>query len=551
MNRKTDIHSPPITFPTILKLMQHLVYGCSLAVIVLACSPKQPPVEQKAAPSRSISAAYKPPAFVKDDRAEKIKSLAPEIHKLVEAHARASHVPGLAYGIVVDNQLVVASATGVIDIENNRPATTRSGFRIASMTKSFTAMAILQLRDEGKLSLGDPVFDFIPEMAGASYLTADAPTIDIENLLTMTAGLPEDNPWGDRQLDEPDSMLTDLLSAGPSFSNPPSYQYEYSNTGYALLGHIISRVAGMPYQQYIRNHILQPLGMHNTYWEYDSVPDEQLAIGYRWEDGQWKLEPMLHDGSFGAMGGLITTIEDFSKYVSFHLSAWPPRSDDDPGPVKRSTLREMHTPQFVRLYAEAKDTGGDPCAVLSGYGYGLGISEDCHGIKRVSHGGALPGFGSNYTFFPEYGVGIMAFGNLTYTSPWPTSEVIHLLLENAGLQPRQLPASDILRKRQAQVTKLIQQWDPVLETQILAENFFLDQSREHRMQEIQQVLDEAGTIQREDPITPRNQLRGSYRLQAANGTIDVFFTLTPEKDPKVQRLRVRFQPHKPKPGEGN
>ena len=94
-----------------------------------------------------------------------------------------------------------------IDIENELPATTTSAFRIASMTKSFTAMAIMKLRDEGKLSLDDPAVDYIPEMSKLNYLTSDAPAIRIQNLLTMTAGFPEDNPWGDRQLDETDQML--------------------------------------------------------------------------------------------------------------------------------------------------------------------------------------------------------------------------------------------------------------------------------------------------------------------------------------------------------
>ena len=219
-------------------------------------------------------------------------------------------------------------------------------------------------------------------------------------------------------------------------------------------------------------------------------------------------------------------------------STFPP---GHPG-VMTTAGREMHTPQFVRLYAKAKDGSGEPCPVMSGYGYGLGISENCHGLKRVSHGGALPGFGSNYSFFPAYGVGIMAFGNLTYTSPWPTGEIIDLLFETDGLQPRQLPVSDILRERQVQITTMIQKWDPVLEAQILAENFYLDQSRVYRMQAIQKVLDDAGAIQNEGQLNPRNQLRGSYQLQAENGTIEVFFTLTPEKDPKVQQLRVMFQP---------
>lgn len=511
-------------------------------MILISCNPQQSNKQKTDSASRSVSGSYKPPVFANDNRVEKIKDIAPEIQKLIEERAKARNIPGIAYGIVVDNELVVSSATGLINLKKDLPATSKSSFRIASMTKSFTAMAILKLRDEGKLSLNDPVTHYINEMSGLEYLTSDSPTIDIENLLTMTAGFPEDNPWGDRQLDKPDQMLIDLIAKGVSFSNVPSYQYEYSNTGYALLGNIVSRVSGMPYQEYIRKNIFQPLGMDNTYWEYDSIDKNHLAIGYRREDEQWKLEPMLHDGSYGAMGGLITSINDFSKYVSFHLSAWPPRSESDNGPVMRSTLREMHTPQFSRLYANNTDWTGKTCPSLTGYGYGLSISKDCKKIIRVRHGGALPGFGSNYIFYPEYGIGIMAFGNLTYTGPLPSGKIEKLLFESAQLSPRQLPVSEILAQRQEQVLKLIQSWDSSIETEILAENFYLDQSRELRMASIQNVLEKAGTIINIENIEPVNQLRGNIKMKAKNGVIDVFFTLSPEKYPKVQSLDVSFKP---------
>jgi CubicO group peptidase (beta-lactamase class C family) len=105
----------------------------------------------------------------------------------------------------------------------------------------------------------------------------------------------------------------------------PGVSYEYSNLGFALLGKIITNVSGKPYQQYINENILKPLGMKNTYWEYTKIPAEKLALGYRWQNNQWVIEPLLQDGSYGAMGGLITTIEDFTKYMDLHLSAWPAR----------------------------------------------------------------------------------------------------------------------------------------------------------------------------------------------------------------------------------
>lgn len=513
-----------------------------LLVVIASCSPEKGDESGSSGSRFTYSSTYRPMAFADDHRKQELDLLESSIRKLFTDQAEQLMIPGLAYGMVVDDTLLLSGATGWINLEDSIPADPESCFRIASMTKSFTAMAILKLRDEGKLLLNEPVETYIPELAGQEYLTSDAPLINIENLLTMTAGFPEDNPWGDRQLDEPDRMLTDLISRGLSLSNPPSFEYEYSNTGFAMLGKIITVVSGMPYQEYIRKSILDPLGMTHTFWDYKEIPGEELAIGYRWEEDQWKREPILHDGSYGAMGGLFTTIGDFSRYVSFHLSAWPPRSGPDTGPVKRSTLREMQTGKFTRLYGGARDQDGQNCAVTIGYGYGLSVYEDCHGIRMVYHSGALPGYGSDYYFFPDYGIGIMAFANLTYTSPLPFTKFLKLIKDSTHIRPRALPVSDILLKRQQQVTELIRNWDPELEKEILAENFFLDESRESRMAEIGEMLEQAGAIESVGDLEPLNQLRGSFKLRAQNGNLEIFFTLTPEHDPLVQRLEVSFQP---------
>jgi CubicO group peptidase (beta-lactamase class C family) len=129
------------------------------------------------------------------------------------------------------------------------------------MTKSFTAMAILKLRDAGKLQLSDAASLYIPEMKSLKYPTTDALPISIFNLLTMSAGFPEDNPWGDRQLADTDEDLLRLMKEGVSFSNTPGAEFEYSNLGYALLGKIIANVSGKSYQQYVTENILLPLNM--------------------------------------------------------------------------------------------------------------------------------------------------------------------------------------------------------------------------------------------------------------------------------------------------
>jgi CubicO group peptidase (beta-lactamase class C family) len=287
--------------------------------------------------------AYTPSYFADKERAKKLAAHFPLVEQLYKAYAEKNHFPGYAFGIVLDGKLVYSGSGGFTDIDKKTPASTRSMFRIASMSKSFTAMAILQLRDQGKLQLDNPVHQYIPEMKSQA-LTKDAQEITIRHLLTHSAGFPEDNPWGDRQLADTDKQLLELLNQKISFSNAPGIAYEYSNLGFALLGYIIQQVTGMPYSTYIEKNIWQTLGMAQASWEYSKVAPPLFAHGYRWINNTWIKETPLHDGIWGAMGGMITSVESFSKYVAFHQQAWPVRNDVEAGPLKRSSLREMHQP---------------------------------------------------------------------------------------------------------------------------------------------------------------------------------------------------------------
>ena len=294
---------------------------------------------------------------------------------------------------------------------------------------------------------------FLPEFRNVTPLTADSPAITVRHLLTMTPGFPEDNPWGDRQLARSVDELKAFVSGGVAFSNASGVAFEYSNFAYALLGRIVSTVASEPYQRFITREILEPLGMRDTRWEFSDVPAAKLALGYRWENNAWHLEPLLHDGTYGAMGGLLTTMNDFARYVSFHLAAWPARDDPDNGIVRRATLREMHKPaEVTSLVGDAKTLSGEPAAFAVGYGYGLRWSMDHKNVVNVGHSGGLPGFGSNYRLYPEHGVAVISFANLTYAPMGATNaKVGAILLEKAKLPRRTLPPSSPRRANSSTV----------------------------------------------------------------------------------------------------
>lgn len=485
-------------------------------------------------------AVYRPAYFDDSSRLEKIKSTKAVIDALYQQQAEKNHFPGMVYGVMVDGKLAYTGSYGNINIEKKLAATGSSAFRIASMSKSFTAMAILQLRDAGKLHLDDAAWKYIPEMKNISYLTSDAPVITIRHLLTHAAGFPEDNPWGDRQLADTDKDLLQTIGS-VSFSNVPGIAYEYSNLGFALLGKIITNITRMPYQQYIKEHIFIPLGMTHTYYEYAQVPEQTLAHGYRWEDNTWKEEALLHDGAYGAMGGIITTLEDFSKYMALHLSAWPPRNEPENKVLKRSSLREMQkAANFSGLNARFQFASGRSCPTAAAYAYGLRWLADCENRIFVGHTGGLPGFGSNWTIMPDYGIGVVCFGNVTYA---PTAtfnlSILDTLVSMSGLKKRSIPPSVILEQRQKELVQLLPEWNKARQSGIFAENFFADHPLNGLVKESKDLFEKAGKIISIEPLVPENNLRGSFLVKGEKANLMISFTLTPERPALIQEYHIR------------
>lgn len=476
--------------------------------------------------------------------AARVQALLPGIDKMYAELAQKEHLPGLVYGVVVDGKLVHSRALGLANVDANIPVTNSTRFRIASMTKSLVAMAALKLRDQGKLRLDDPVDTYLPELRKLQLPTSDAAPLTVRMLMTMTTGLPEDNPWGDRQMALDNAALEKLIGAGLSFSSTPGDTFEYSNLGYMMLGKVVSKVAGMRFQDYITKQILLPLGMSDTVWEYAKVAPAQLALGYRWSDGSWQREPILHDGDAAAMGGLITTADDFARYLAFHLSAWPARDGVDPGPLRRASVRELHTPKAFAGF-NAKTTLLDNKTAnpkFTFYSYGLTWTRDGAGVVTSGHAGGLPGYGSQFRFAPDYGVGVFAFTNLSYGGVYgATTKALDILIETGKLKPRVVTPSAILLTRQQQVVRLIQGWDERLSREITADNFFLDHPRPERIKEAGERLAKIGKVISVAKLTAENRLRGSFPIVGEKGVLDVYFTLTPERDPKVQQLDLTLQ----------
>ena len=487
------------------------------------------------------------PPFPADRRA-KLATAFEDIDRLFRDFVEDAHVPGGAWGIVIDGQFAHSGAAGLRDVTSRAPVDARTVFRIASMTKSFTAVSILKLRDEGRLSLDDPAEQYVPELKTLRYPTTDSPRITIRHLLSHSEGFPEDNPWGDRQLADTDDQMSRMMREGIPFSNAPGVAYEYSNYGFAVLGRIVARVSGKPYDEYVTQNILRPLGMSSTTLHPSGVPADRLALGYRWEDNRWKDEPPLAHGAFGAMGGMLTTVGDLSRYVGMFLDAWPPHDGPETAPIRRASLREMQQAWRSSAVRVTKDPStNDVQLTSSSYGFGLRISSTCDYRLIVSHGGGLPGYGSIMWWLPDYGVGIVALGNLTYTG-WTrvTNDALARLARTGGLQPRSVQASKALIDAREAVSRLIVKWDDRAADAIAAENLFLDRSRDRRRKEIEDLTAAVGGCSPADRFdVVENALRGQWTMSCARGKLEVSITLAPTMPPRVQFLSVRPSPSEP------
>jgi CubicO group peptidase (beta-lactamase class C family) len=451
-----------------------------------------------------------------------------------------AHIPGLVYGVVANGQLVHVGTFGVQDLTSGRPVTADTLFRIASMTKAFTALTVLKLRDDGRVRLDALAEEYVPELRGWKYPTDDSPRIRVRELLNHAAGFVTDDPWGDRQTPLPEKEFTQLLQEGVPFTRPPGIAYEYSNLGYALLGRIITNVSKQPYAETITRSLLRPLGMESSGFVADAAPLERRALGYRWQDDAWHLEPTLAHGAFGAMGGLQTSANDYAKWVEFLLSAWPPRNGADSGPVARATVRELaQGSNFPRLRARV---GHNPegCRQAVAYGMGMQAGSDCTLGVTLSHSGGYPGYGSHVLLLPNRGVGIFAFANRTYAGPSAAVWDAAIALEKAGLlgRERQVPVGADLANAYRTVGTIYKAGDVMAGRDLLAMNFLLDRAAEGWARDIAKLKAQVGDCDTSEPLTASGELTGDFTWRCTRGRLKGSLELAPTRPPRLQALQL-------------
>jgi CubicO group peptidase (beta-lactamase class C family) len=460
------------------------------------------------------------------------------LESVLEEFTRKQHSPGLMAGLVSDGGLRWVKPIGLADREHNHPVAPDTRFRIASMTKNVTALTILMLRDDGKVALEAPVREYVPEFAKLALPTADSRPVSLRDLLNHSAGFVTDDPWGDRQLGISPQDFTRMIAAGGLFAQAPGLAYEYSNLGYGVLGRVITNVSGRKYQDVIGERLLKPLGMQATTFDFFSIPEAKRAIGYRWAHDKWSPEAAEPDGEIGAMGGLVTTAEDYARYMAFLLSAWPARDDAETGPVRRATVRELGLAHGFPQPATQREVGGKQIAVSSAYGYGTVQSNDPVLGRTLHHRGGLPGYGSHVLISPDTGIGLFAFANVTYADADRATFAMADALHAAGVwKPRERRVSKALADAVAAAVRAYNA-GKLEASDLLSGNLLLDESAEDRSATLAKLKAKFGEGQL-DRIEPQHDLAGKFVVQGAKGLVSGSLILTPGPRPRIQTLEFK------------
>jgi CubicO group peptidase (beta-lactamase class C family) len=479
--------------------------------------------------------------------------------------------PGISYGIVAGGRLVHSAGFGARSLGDTAPGPD-TVFRIASMSKSFTASAVLLLRDAGKLGLDDAAEQYVPELAAWPGVTPDAGRITIRNLLTMSAGFATDDPWGDRQQGLPAEAFGELLAGGLSVNWAPATRFEYSNLGYAVLGRVITAASGTEYSEFVRARLLEPLGMTRTGFtaeEFGGVSGPagssasllaaggNLAQGYRSGPAGWEAVPFEPYGAFAPMGGVFSTVADLAAWVNGFSSAFPPGSAEGHPrvfghPLAPASRREMQLPQAVTAWRAPERLPGGGLGAPAYYGFGLFVDEDPSLGRTVTHSGGYPGFGSNMRWHPATGIGVIALGNGTYCGMSaltglilpaivPASPRRHVALAPASAVGGPWP--ETVRAQDA-VDALLRSWDDEAADALFAENVAWDAPYGERRAAIGQVRDRIGDFA-PDPERPAESDTPAHRrwwLTGPRGTVQAQLQLSPQRPPLVQSLTLAVPP---------
>jgi CubicO group peptidase (beta-lactamase class C family) len=330
-----------------------------------------------------------------------VAEVASKLEAKAASFVKENRLPGTAVGIVHGDDLAWAAGVGFADVATRRAPERQTLYRIASITKTFTGTAIMQLRDEGRLHLDDPAVAHLPELRGADSSFGPIETVTIRRMLSHESGLMSEPPGTDWRAPTYEGVVERNFARVAEIGTkvPPNAQQKYSNLAYQLLGEIVARTSGTPYVEYVRTAILEPLGMTGS--TFEPVPETLLprrATGYAGRFLSDDLALASIPPTIWAEGGLWSCVEDLAKWLSFQFR-------EDGGARKGAqilaglSLKEMHAARYIG------NADWTEAWCISWY------ARRRENVIWVQHSGGLHGFITNVCFDPKHKVGAIALLN--------------------------------------------------------------------------------------------------------------------------------------------
>ncbi|MBC9928370.1 MULTISPECIES: serine hydrolase [unclassified Leucobacter] len=400
-----------------------------------------------------------------------------------------------------------------------------TSFRIASCTKSFTAARVLQLRDAGLLDLDDPIDRHLPV---APLLIGDGhPVITVRAAMSMSAGLPTDDAWADRQESMAPGLLDALGADGVRLVRTPGSGYEYANLGFAWLGRVCEHLDGRPFAEQVRDELVLPLGLGEV--TFSEPRTGRVATGYARVGGEWSAQPVSGPGAFSAIGGIFASGAALLRWSRWLLEACGHAVGRDDRVLSAASRREMQRPQTL---ISSAGTGAS-----AAYGFGLVIEADERLGTVVSHSGGYPGFSAHMRWHPVSGIAAVGFENARYSGV--SMIVTQALAEAVGAAQTAAEPWPETQSAVRAVTALLasgggDDWLRFLERECDPVVALDDSADDRRLRAAALVGDGA----RSAPPTFPTAASAEWQVEGAAGSARVVLELSPLEPPRIQRLEI-------------
>lgn len=417
-------------------------------------------------------------------------------------------------------------------------------YRIASMSKSVEAAAVLVLRDRGLLDLDDLVSAHVPEFADPVYDGAVVP-VTLRMLLTNCSGLPEDNGWADHVMGMTREEFLAVIARGLTFSERPGSGYQYSNIGFWLLGVVVENLTGQTFAEFATRTLLEPLGLERTrYAVTDYGPDTEVAHGFSTYDegATWVERPVVGSGAGACAASLFSTVGDIARWSAWLSSAFDADSEED-AVLSRASRREMQ--RGATVMPSIADRPAESVLEGTAYGMGLVIEHDVRFGAIAQHSSGLPGWSSNMRWHIASGLGVVVFANADGAKLAPTAAA----LLRTALEELQPPAREITLLPSTvdaarAIEAAIDSGDLTEASALFSPNLLSDVPAEVRARRLADVIAEVGGLA-EDRVPLADRLlwclsaaHVAFAVPGRDGELECRIETTPTVPALVQRLIV-------------